>query len=198
MPQPLGHDEPVQIGADGQAHGGPEGVADTGDVGQARNAQQQPGGHVAGLGAHGGDIGAQLSAAQIELSGGVAGLSAPESQIQHHGQIGHDGNDDTDGGIGHRFTLFLSKIPLLYQNIFKNAIQNKVRTVFNSVRTFSFIFNHFILDNISNNSVKFFSINPGDGPETGASFWPRSPAGSSHRRRCTSRRAAPARRGHRS
>ena len=125
--QPLGHDEPVQIGADSQAHGSPEGVADAGDIGQSRDAQQQPGGHIAGLGAHGSDVGAQLPAAQIELAGGVAGLGAPEDQIQHHGQIGHDGNDNTDSGIGHRLTLFLSRFH--YYSRTDTRTQHRIKSV---------------------------------------------------------------------
>ena len=53
--QALGHDEPVQVGADADADGGPGDVTDTGGVGQARQAHQQPGGHIGRLGAHGGD-----------------------------------------------------------------------------------------------------------------------------------------------
>ena len=53
--QALGYDEPVQVGADADADGGPGDVTDTSGVGQARQTHQQPGGHIGRLGAHGGD-----------------------------------------------------------------------------------------------------------------------------------------------
>ena len=103
VPQPLGHDQPVQVGAHGQADGGPAGLGNAGDVGQARQAHQQPAAHVRGLGAHGGDDGAQLPAAQIELVGGPPGvfLAEVDAHEDHQAQIGHNGHQDADFRGGH-------------------------------------------------------------------------------------------------
>ena len=99
-PQTLGHDEPVEIGADGQAQGGPAHLGHAGEIGQAGQTHEQVTAHVRGLGTHGGDDGAQLPAAQVELVGAVApALAAAVDPHQHHGhQIDHDGQQDADLG----------------------------------------------------------------------------------------------------
>ena len=65
----LGHQQEVEIGTQSQTDGSPAGVSHTAEVGHAGQAHQQPGGHVAGLGAHGGDQRADAAAAQIKPFG---------------------------------------------------------------------------------------------------------------------------------
>ena len=99
--QALGHNEPVQIGTDADAEGSPGDVADAGGVGQAGQTHQQPGGHIRRLGAHSGDQGTQLTAAQVEVAHGLAGgVGIPETQVEHECQIEHDRNDNADVGLG--------------------------------------------------------------------------------------------------
>ena len=98
--QALGDDQPVEIGADGQADGGPADLGHAADVGQAGQTHEQVAAHVRGLGAHGGDDGTQLAAAQVELMGtGAPALAAAVDAHQHHGyQIDDDGSDDAHLG----------------------------------------------------------------------------------------------------
>ena len=97
--QALGYQQPVQVGADAQTQSGPEGVADTAEIGHAGQTHQQPGGHIRGLGAHGGDQGTQLTAAQVEVADGLVGLGETETKVQHKEQIQYDGYDDTDSRL---------------------------------------------------------------------------------------------------
>ena len=67
--QPLCHDEPVKVGAQGQAYGRPAGFRQAAEQCQAGDAHEQIGAHVGGFGAHGGDYWAQLASAQIKVLG---------------------------------------------------------------------------------------------------------------------------------
>ena len=62
-PQPLGHQHPVDPGADDQSQGNPEG-ADAGHVGVPRQAHEHPAAHVGSLRAHGRDPGTQRPSPQ--------------------------------------------------------------------------------------------------------------------------------------
>jgi len=77
--QPLGDDEPVEIGADRETDGRPAGAGEAGPVGEAGQAHEQPAGHVRGLGAEGRDPRAQRAPAQ-EVGLGVA--VGPLGEIQ--------------------------------------------------------------------------------------------------------------------
>ena len=93
----LGHQQEVQIGAQSQADGGPAGVGHTGQVGNTGQAHQQPGGHVAGLGAHGRDQGAHAAAAQIKaLRIFFASASDHHAGEDHEAQIQDDHRSDAD------------------------------------------------------------------------------------------------------
>ena len=98
-PQPPGHDEPVQPGAQRQADGGPAGRGDAGEVGKTRHSHQQPAGHIAGFGAHGRDQRAHFAAAEVEIGAVVVGLAVCKPNQQHCHQIDDDGGDDAD--VGH-------------------------------------------------------------------------------------------------
>ena len=89
-----GHNQPVQVGAHNQADGGPAGLGQAGEVGHAGQTHQQPGGHVTGLGAHGGDEGTQLSPSQIEIVHGFVFLGTDPADPQHEQQIDCDGQQD--------------------------------------------------------------------------------------------------------
>ena len=88
----LGHDQPVQIGAHRQTDGRPGRVRDARDVGHARQAQQQPGRHVRGLGAHRRGQRAQLAAAQVEVAHVGRALGVDPADGNHARQIDDDGN----------------------------------------------------------------------------------------------------------
>ena len=98
-PQPPGHNEPVQPGAQRQADGGPAGRGDAGEIGKARHSHQQPAGHIAGFGAHGRDQRAHFAAAKVEIGAVVVGLAVCKPNQQHCHQIDDDGGDDAD--VGH-------------------------------------------------------------------------------------------------
>ena len=53
--QTLGHDEPVEVGADGQANGRPAHLGNAAEIGQAGQTHEQVAAHVRGFGAHGCD-----------------------------------------------------------------------------------------------------------------------------------------------
>ena len=79
-------DDAIYEQADADADGSPGDVTDTGGVGQARQTHQQPGAHVAGLGAHGRDQRAHLAAAQVKVIAAVAAaLFAKVYTDEHHG-----------------------------------------------------------------------------------------------------------------
>ena len=90
--QPLGYQQEVQIGPEGQADGGPAGVRHTGQIGQAGDAHQQIAAHVGGLGAHGGDQGAHPPAAQVEALGALFGPAA-----NHHAGKDDQAEVEDDG-----------------------------------------------------------------------------------------------------
>ena len=95
--QPLGHQQEVQVGAQRQTDGGPRRVGDTGEVRHAGQTHQQPGAHVAGLGAHGRDHGAQLAAAQIEaVRAALAGAGVGHAYEHHGDEVHRNGDDDTN------------------------------------------------------------------------------------------------------
>ena len=81
--QALGYQQPVEIGAQRQARRRPEGVGQAVEKGQSGQAHQQPGAHVRGLGAHGGDIGAQLAAAQVKIVGAGVPPGVPQAHAHH-------------------------------------------------------------------------------------------------------------------
>ena len=95
-PQPPGHKVPVEPGAQRQADGGPGRVTDTGQVGDARQAHEQPAGHIAGLGAHGRDQRPHLAPAQIKIRGVAVGFAEQEPHRKHDQQIGHDCRNDAE------------------------------------------------------------------------------------------------------
>ena len=68
--QTAGGEQPVEIGAGSQTDGGPAHIGHAGEVGKSGQTHQQVAGHIGGLGAHGGDQGAQFPSAQVEVRGG--------------------------------------------------------------------------------------------------------------------------------
>ena len=64
----FGNDEPVDIGPQSQSDGGPGSVSDSRKVSDAGQSHQKPAAHIRGFGAHGGDKGTQLSAAEIKIT----------------------------------------------------------------------------------------------------------------------------------
>ena len=93
-----GNDQPVEIGADGKTDCRPCGVRNAGGIGDARQTHQQPAAHIGRLGAHCGDNRAELASAQIKVVNVAVALGTGVSDVKHHSQIEHNGNDDTDGG----------------------------------------------------------------------------------------------------
>ena len=99
----LGHDEPVEVGAHGQADAGPGDLRQAAEVGQARQAHEEVAAHVAGLRAHGGDHGTEAPAAEIEIVGTAAAAPAAEinADKQHRRKVNDDGDKDHDLGTLH-------------------------------------------------------------------------------------------------
>ena len=108
--QAAGHDEPVEPSAHGKADGRPARGCNTGEVRKARHTHQQPAGHIAGLGAHGRDQRAHLTAAEVEIAAVLVGFAIDKANQQHSHQIDHDGGNDAD--VDH-FRLPLSFFPSL-------------------------------------------------------------------------------------
>ena len=94
--QALGHDEPVQVGANGEADDCPGGFGDAAEQGKAGDAHEQPGGHVGGFSAHGGDDGAHLAVAKVVFAGVVVGLGAGNADIHHEEEVRGNSNVNED------------------------------------------------------------------------------------------------------
>ena len=76
--QPPGHQEPVEVRADNQADGNPR-FAQAAQIHCARQAHQQPAGHIRSPGRHGGNKRAQATAAEdivVKIAGGEIGREA--------------------------------------------------------------------------------------------------------------------------
>ena len=84
--QALCDDEPVEIGAQRKADGRPARLRDAAEERQSRHAHQQIRAHIRRLSAHGGDYGAELAAAEIEVLGGAV-VCIFEAYRQHAQQI---------------------------------------------------------------------------------------------------------------
>ena len=100
-PQPVrvaadapGHDEPVEVGAGGQADAGPGDLRQAAEVGEAGQTHEEVAAHVAGLRAHGGDHGTQAPAAQIEIVG--AAVAAPAAEVNADEQHAHQVHEHSD------------------------------------------------------------------------------------------------------
>lgn len=92
---PLGNDEPVEISTDGKTDGCPCRVCHTCQVRNAGQTHEEPAAHIGGFGTHGGDKGAQFSAAQIEVVYVVVFLGAIDADAQHGNEVQGNGNHDT-------------------------------------------------------------------------------------------------------
>ena len=77
-----------------------------GEIGQAGQTHEQVTAHVRGLGTHGGDDGAQLPAAQVEVVHGIVALGEPDADAQHGDQINRDGQADADLCGSHTLSPF--------------------------------------------------------------------------------------------
>lgn len=96
-PQALGHDQPVEVRANGEADGGPTRLCNAAQIGDARQSHEQPAAHVGCLGAHGRHERAQLAAAQIKFVCGEAAalFAVVVPHVDHAHQIDYDGADHT-------------------------------------------------------------------------------------------------------
>ena len=99
--QSFGHDEPVEVGAYGKADGRPAGFGNAGEQGEAGQAHEQPGGHVGGFRAHGGDDGPHFAAAQIVFMGVAVAFGADEADVEHEKQINGNGDVYEDLIVAH-------------------------------------------------------------------------------------------------
>jgi len=86
------HNKPVDVGADGEANGRPNGLGQTGHQRDGGQAHQKPAAHVGGFGAHGGDQRTESASAEVELAGTQVAIGEANSDRDHHGQIQHNGN----------------------------------------------------------------------------------------------------------
>ena len=87
----LGHEEPVEVGADGQTDGRPGGLCQAAHHGDGGQTHEEPAAHIRGLGAHGGDQGAQLTAAEEEITRGLVLFGNGHTDGQHHAHVQNDG-----------------------------------------------------------------------------------------------------------
>lgn len=95
--QSPGHKLPVEIGAERQADGGPHRVGRAGEVGQARQAHQQPAAHVGGFGAQGREPRPHAAPARkVFLGGGVGAFGVDESDGQHGRKIDDHGQQNPE------------------------------------------------------------------------------------------------------
>ena len=89
--QSSGHELPVEIGADGQAHANPD-LIHPGGVDRPGQAQQQPAAHIRGPGAQGSHPGTQAPSPQ-DVVGQVGGhLIGHQTDGQHPDQIDDKGD----------------------------------------------------------------------------------------------------------
>ena len=100
-----GNKEPVQISAERKTDCGPAGFRDAAEQGEPRNAHQQVGAHIRGLGAHGGDHGTKLPSAEVEIGAGVGALGVAVTDIDHSDQINQNGENNKDTVGWHVETL---------------------------------------------------------------------------------------------
>ena len=95
--QSPGHKLPVEIGAERQSDGGPHRVGRTSEVGQARQAHQQPAAHVGGFGAQGREPRPHAAPARkVFLGGGVGAFGVDESDGQHGRKIDDHGQQNPE------------------------------------------------------------------------------------------------------
>ena len=92
----LGHDQPVEIGARRKTDGGPAGIRDAGEIGDAGQAHQEPAAHIRGFRAHGRDQGPELSAAQVEIAHGLIFFGKLDADAHHGEKINGHGDQHRD------------------------------------------------------------------------------------------------------
>ena len=86
LAQRLCHEQPVEIGADGEADGDPAG-GNAGQICRTRQTHQQPAGHIRRLCAQTGDPRAELSAAEEILACRLILADKVHSDTEHKNQI---------------------------------------------------------------------------------------------------------------
>ena len=93
LAQALGHELPVQIGADGQADGRPHGIRRAGEVGHAGQAHEEPPRHIRRFGRQGREPRSQAAAAEEVLLGrrvGALGVHKADDhyydEVEQHGE----------------------------------------------------------------------------------------------------------------
>ena len=64
---PLCHDKPVEIGSGCKPDGSPACVCNTGQIGNSRQAHEEPARHIRGFRTHGRDQRAELSSSEVEI-----------------------------------------------------------------------------------------------------------------------------------
>ena len=99
--QALGDDQPVDIGAHGEADGRPRGVGEAAQIRKPRQAHQQPAAHVGRFGAHRGHKRPETAAAEVEIIGGLIFAGIPDADADDDGQIDNDRNEHADFSACH-------------------------------------------------------------------------------------------------
>ncbi|MNE14736.1 hypothetical protein D3C80_1076240 [compost metagenome] len=87
--QTASDEQPVQVGADGQADGNP-GFGQAGEVDGARQAHQQPATHVGSAGGKRGDHATQAATAEDVVGKVIGGAIGGEADQHHCGDIDHE------------------------------------------------------------------------------------------------------------
>ena len=92
--KPFGYDQPVNVGADRKPQSGPDRLRYAGEIGKAGKTHQKPAAHIRCFRAHGSDKGAELPAAQVEITDGFIFSGCQETDGQHTKKVSDHGNDD--------------------------------------------------------------------------------------------------------
>ena len=95
--QAAGHQQEIQVGADGKADGGPAGVRHAAEIGEAGDTHKQIAAHIAGFRAHGRDQGAHAPAAEIKaFSALLASFTDHHAGENHQTELQNDRCHDRD------------------------------------------------------------------------------------------------------
>ena len=96
------HHQPVNVSAHTKANGCPSRIRNTGQIGNARQAHQQPAGHIRRLGTHGSNHRPQPTAAQIEIVHCIVALGTHNTNSQHSDQVHGYRDQNTNLCTGHK------------------------------------------------------------------------------------------------
>ena len=102
LAQALGHELPVQIGADGQADGRPHGIRRAGEVGHAGQAHEEPPRHIRRFGRQGREPRSQAAAAEeVLLRRRVGALGVHKADDHYYDEVEQHGKYDLHIAFDH-------------------------------------------------------------------------------------------------